>query len=440
MFAEAFYALCKREAERESVIQHIFSQTKKYISCLLEYRIIRIEVVFQRMVLGQVPNILFCKIYPAKSSDTYYFLPEVFCELDIPEYRACFFSTIESEERLEACFSALFELLHQYIPVMEEAATLGRLPTKFDVTESDTLERKMMANQPFWSRDTLVLFTYTRKKPYRDLLCGNTDRALNWYRKRDRKNLFEYERRLAEYIGANPAETIELMPPQCNAVAVQNREQKNEFFAFLKGGFLCYAFFSLLFCGGMFLFSFFYNQGCEAALGAPWYFGFVSAAIPAIFGILGLRRLLTRIVAPKSSDWLLRLDGIQNGKGINLLGYWSFGIFTAFSVVITALVLLSTVRVYSDYLEVPQQNPFDKEIYEFSEIDTIYHISARYNEYEDRISFGSYVIVMNDGRQFDFYGSAGERETENKVLPLLEQYDIEVVRVDSDRDLPPAAE
>ena len=111
MFKEKFRSLCEEAAGKIENFGTEFSEEKKLAVFSIYLRLIKLELVFKRHSLGEVKNVLFCRLYPNKAEEVYYFFPEIFVELNIDEYRSTFFSMIENEERLENCFGALFSMI-----------------------------------------------------------------------------------------------------------------------------------------------------------------------------------------------------------------------------------------------------------------------------------------------------------------------------------------
>ena len=79
---------------------------------------------------------------------------------------------------------------------------------------------------------------------------------------------------------------------------------------------------------------------------------------------------------------------------------------------------------------------FDRQSFTYEEVDAIYHIQSRYNDFGERIEFDSYVIATADGRLTDLYGFTSAEETREKALPIFQAAGIEVIELDSDRELP----
>ena len=73
---------------------------------------------------------------------------------------------------------------------------------------------------------------------------------------------------------------------------------------------------------------------------------------------------------------------------------------------------------------------------DYDDIENIYYIQSRYNEYGDRIERASYVLDLNNGKLLDLDGYTTTKETEKELLPYLKSKGFEIIKLDSDKDLP----
>ena len=120
MFEDSFRSLCEAAANNEVFRSEYTAKNKTAVFTMLR-RIIKLEIVFRRASLGGINNILYCRVYPNKTEDVFYFLPEVFVELGIDEYRSTFFSMIENEQRLKVRFDALWNIVSEHISRIVDA-------------------------------------------------------------------------------------------------------------------------------------------------------------------------------------------------------------------------------------------------------------------------------------------------------------------------------
>ena len=66
---------------------------------------------------------------------------------------------------------------------------------------------------------------------------------------------------------------------------------------------------------------------------------------------------------------------------------------------------------------------------QFENITAVYYSEGVYNDYGDYIARPSYLIQFEDGTVWDSDGFTTVRKTEEKILPLLEPYYDEVIKI-----------
>lgn len=89
---------------------------------------------------------------------------------------------------------------------------------------------------------------------------------------------------------------------------------------------------------------------------------------------------------------------------------------------------------YDTYATYPEEDIFQSTRFEYTDVKTVYHISARYNEFGERLEFGSYVLELDDGRLIDLYAICSEEFQKENLVPLF--WNAAIIELDSDRDLP----
>ena len=435
MFEKEFRSLACDFASRLGFAEPEFSFDEKHAVAAMEKSGVKLEAVLKYSSLGGVKNVLFARFYPNRMNRVFYLLPEAFFELEIPEYRSTFFSMIESPERLESCFGQLALILEEHLPLLIEAASDGRLPWARTVTKDDPVERQMVFADPdTLDREPFVIYGYTLEPQYRALLEGDTEKAKRIFaRKLKKGDFYVYQTRLYEYLCGEPR-GFEPMPDACNAVkALRGLERENRRL-FALSLLMTFAAFSALFIAAKLVFDAFFARGTVHVFGMPWYACFLPAALPTIFVTAALRKRFIPRLSRKNGGALLAFDRVQNTPVTHRLAKAFAGLSLGFAAAVFAICCAAAVRVYPDRLDAPQDGDlFRREQYLFSDVLTVCHIAARYNSDGERLNFGSYVLIMKDGRLLDLYGSTSEKETEKHLLPLLSG--IEVTEIDSDLDL-----
>ena len=441
MFETEFQTLCENVAKDEPLFGSAFSATAKEAVYSMVRRVISVELVLRRSAAaGTVNNILYCRIYPNKNREIFYLLPEIFVELGIDEYRSSFFPMIETADRLEACFNALWALLGQYLPAIEDAADEGLLPYEFESKADDTVEHKRIASSDQGiSLEPFVITDYTVGRPNKALLTGDRAKAIRLIDKaRAKGRTLEYQNRLSDFL-KTCGDGFKPMPDECNALLDEAKAKRGVFGVYAAAFLICWLGLSAVFIAMHFIFNHFFAAGCVAVFGPPWYFWFLLALTSAVFAAILFRKKLMSLLAPKRARMLNDIDSIQNSPRVNGFLCFFTVLLLAASFILFFVISTESVRVYEDRFDyVKPGSLFGREEYRFDEVEKVYRISARYNFNGERIERASYVAAMKDGRLFDFDGSADIETTETVLLPMLKTLDIPVISVDSERDIPPA--
>ena len=436
MYYEEFIALCEKYADERGLTCGQVSVTKKSASCFVESASIAVEFVFKRSSFGTIFNILYCRVHPDKREEFYYLLPELFVLLGIEEYRSCFFAEIESEERLENCFSQLVNILDIYADEIENAVQAGEIPLEKEQLKFDYPEFKHIFEDNADIRDLLYIDKYTEGAQYKHLLSGDIAKEIRVLeRLAEKEKASEYQKRLLGYLRSHP--DFSPMPDECNAVKAQGRKALGGVIVYTAVLSVSYVVFASLFLLLWAIPAAVGSSGCSAYYGTPWFSALIMAVVPALFGGLAFRRPLIDFLFKNRAAAIIRRDRMKNGRGTDIIARISFVLCFGIAVSIMIYMIGFSVRFYDDRLELPGTNsaPFNYVEYGYDEIDAIYHIIARYNDYGERVERSSYVIKLKNGRIFDLDGFVPEKEVEQVVIPLLSGYDVEYPEVDSERDV-----
>ena len=440
MFETEFRALCRNckcfQEDGKSFGTDLETRGKDTVFTVFR-RIVKLEVILNPSAAGMVKNTLYCRVYPNKNLELYYLLPELFALLNIDEYASCFFSGIESAERLECCFHQLTRLTEHYLGLFEQAAEEGKLPLRREEAASDAQEFRLIFGAAPQLRDRFYILRYTQGPAHKALLLGKGKKAIRALEKLRRKKdgLFLYEERLYAYLKGGETD-FSPMPESCNTVKEAELLKKKAFPIYAAAFALLLAGFSALFLLLSELFLAVFTRDCVARFDAGWGSAILLGGLPALFGLFLLRRRLIPLLSRKYGARINRFDRAENGRGVDILAKLAFLAALVFSLYGAVQIYGYTVRVYEDRFDAAKADSvLTREEYRYEDILQICRVQARYNPYGDRIERSSYLIVMQDGRRFDFDGSASEAECESVLLPLLEPYQIPLAELDSEREL-----
>lgn len=446
MFTNEFISICKEFTEnRSDVLSEEVEDTKKickykvkFYNSTIEFKYVKKESMFYK------PGSLYCVISLRKNSVVHYHLTDIIPFLKHKSFKSCYFWNIESAERLKNCFESLVAVLDYITPqltpflsddsILLEALfnnykTIYKLKDK-DIDFNKIEDPEDYAQKYFLSlqdmRDKYIFSRYCSFAPYALLLKNKVDKALAKYEELNRKNkLLEYEKHLIHHI--LDSETREYRPfdSDCDT---SDAEKLMVPLSGLKAFAAVFCISSVFFCGFCAVYNLIISANALVVLSAPWYMGFLCAAFCSIFGAIAFfpympNKHLTKKARRDFSKLLI-------SKGNKKFSFTSFVLSVAVSMFFAVMIMISNVRFYKDDVK------FDGQSYHYSQIESVYHIDARYNVYGDRIERASYVILFEDKTSLDLDGYTSIEFTENEVLPLLKSKDIDIKTADSEKDLP----
>ncbi len=430
------------------------SEEKRNVVFTLVTNLSKVEFVYTLRNRVLCPrSTLFVRIYPIKTRPLSMHLYELMAKDD---FRCTYFPYIESPQRMRACFAALSDILREYLPVVErlvmdqDAYDRAWADKQQAIMTTAKLKGESIPDDPqeqaaYWSywgefyEDFAQLIFFTNNNAYAAFLSGDAQKARKLYKKRaDKGDLQEYEERLYAFLQTPAAEGYEAMPPSCAGILAGRdyANGKDEGKVLFITGSLCYfaaLLVILLIAGAAYLFG-----GDTVYYPIDLVFLFILPLLPAAFGSVGLRRVVMRYWLKKQGERLLEQDAIANSRAINrvsmVLTVLSFALVLFFGCVF----IFATPRfycdrmVYDDAAKFPFLNPVS---YSYKELERVYYIEGRYNEFDEFVDRGSYVLFFSEGRVIDLDTSITEEGAREHVLPLLEPYAGEVQTFASDRDL-----
>ncbi len=436
-------------------------EEKKQITWQITTLLSRLDIVYLKTAsILHAPSTLYARVFLYKN-DSFSLLPLEMQQIwNIPGCGTSIYPYIESPQRMDACICDLLSGLEALLLRMDMwAQTENRYASAREAKLQEVF--RVCAVHPedlpprgshyediyyarllqFYEERVLLPRFASAESPYLQLVIGQRKRAIKIYSKWEKKNsLTAFEQQLLLQL-RQAEETPLLFQPDCNAVgailpqANSGAEGKRIFLGVL----LCYALFAPIFCGIFLLLSTIFSADTLFYAGCPWYCGFLTAGLPAIFGGIALRRALIPILCPRNKGDALAADRMLNGKKISAFANTVFAIALAAALMFTAFMSCSHVCFYKDRLAFPKSDSFpftgDRQ-QAYTDISGLYKIEGRYNDYGDFIPRASYVLYFTDGTHLDLNGFASLEDTEAQILPLLLPYSGPVVILASNGDLP----
>ncbi len=446
MLTKEFILSCQSYArKRNKVLNESFEDTKKicvynieFYSYVIEFRYIKKESVLSK------PSSLYCTIRLRKNSVVHYHLTDIIPFLKQKTFKSCCFWNIESPERLNNCFKCLEDILDNILSQIEpfilddsilEEALFQSYKNIYNLTPNDIDFSKINIENDFSHsyfislqkmRDEFIFSRYSSFSPYALLLKNDINKALIKYEKLNEKNkLLEYEKELINHINTSQEHEFDAFDDSCDTSASNKLESPA---SYLKSFIICFVISSIFFCGFCAIYNAISSNNTLVHLSSPWYTGFLSAALCSVFGAIAFFPYIPNQHLTKEER--KNFSNVLVSKNVKRASFLLFAISVVASIFFTAMFTLSTVRFNKDNIQ------FDNLSYNYTQIDSVYHIEARYNVYGDRIERESYVILFNDKTSLDLDSYTSIEQTENEVVPLLTDKGFDVNYVDSQRDLP----
>ena len=445
-----FLRLCKK-LQLGSPLGTQPEQEKKVTTFSLIYRTAKLQLVYRPgIAVDSVVSILYCRVYPDKNSPLYLHLPQLLPVLEQQDFRACYFPYIENTERMECCLNALAAILEPLIPMLEQLGNSGedrvlmeRWVREMNIRNMDpkkVLQSGSDQQESFlWLINSMEdgwIVRFTEFAPWRRYLFGEPGKALAQYRKK--KDLNAYEKALCAFLETPEGKIFRPMPEECFAQKdlVGFSAGKDDIGTIFKCSLVVYVVCALVACLAMGMVQLISSWGTKCWFGAPWWSGFVLAALPPIVGGIALRRQIIPLISGKKAKKKLEFDDIINDTPfLRRLSAVVFGLFVAATVFLGVMSSCDTMRLYETYGQYTP-NMFVFEEFHYSDISEIYYVKVQHNDDGDEIHRPYYVIALEDGTLIALDGYASVKETEEKVLPLLEPYGVPIIELSSDYELP----
>ncbi len=447
---KVFLARCEEYAKSINALGTKITSEKKTTFFWVNLPAIKLQFIYsKKRGAFDLPSTIFARVYLNKNTNHFYHIPELLAFLNIDDYRACYFPYIESEERMNCCFDALTEVLDSHIEDFEKIVTTFRheemrryqfesIKGMYSLKEDDYNNSDTYIMMLEMGESMTFLQRLTTLDAYYNLCCGKLEDAIKKYEKLQCKNLlFDYEKRLLEFI--KKPENADFKPISDECFSYKDAKPyilNSNVFSFKSLAF------SLGVTVPVFLLSTFIvekviSAGAVASYGAPWWATLLFAVVSALTVTIGFADNINKIVGDKKAKTRASYSKILESKLSKDIGEVIFRSFSAILFVFVIMLSLFTTSVYDTHIKTPSdENPFEMTQIQYEDINKIYYMNARYNVYGDRIERPSYVLVFEDGTIFDFDMINTAEETEKAVLPLLEEYELEIVKVDNHKEIP----
>ena len=443
---QVFEQVCDCLQWPEEPLTIAFEREKNMVACAVYFRRIRVDLVYSRKWEDLAPpSVLYARVYPNKNDWFYVQLHVLLGYLDKKDFRVCCFPGIENAERMAACVRQLAEIVTDHLEEMasfadsEQCVQLRRRwmgPGLFGGEDENVFiePEPLEESQGKWMlniQEALYVARVTRLKPYQAFLRGDREKALQGYGKLKKKGLLQYEWALTRFLESPESEGFVPMPKQCVSGIAWDTAKKQK--VDLPGMAGCFVFFAIFFCALIAALNAWYGQGTVYMYTIRWHYGLVLAPLCALLGYSAFRReLLAGFpgLGHKKRQEMVATE--KPAKTLYAIAKLFFGVVLVGCLVFCVSMHEMADRFYDTYGTYYSQ--LGEERFEYADVTQVYHISARYNEYGDRVERASCVLILADGRQIDLDG-CGDADNQLAMVARL-MPGVPVVEVDSDRDLP----
>ncbi len=453
-----FNANCENFANQQNALSAEKRTERNTFIQAINLSMIKLEFVFAtRQSVYNPPCTLYCRIYLNKNSQAYFLLPDLFSYANIEEYRCVFFTYIESPERLDDCFLSLTEILQEHLPDFERlilhqksdeiyqkqfehlCKRLSLSPNDIDYNNIDT--KNSFENKYYSSLQSLnenyTVMLFTNNDAYYAFLTKDIANAERLYAKRMQKDgVHPFEKMIYDFIASDEYSDYTPITENCFMQKLVNCELKGKrnFKKNLRNFSIIFIFLALIFFALTVIIKEIMFKTAIYGAGMTIVYAIITALIASLLPAIVLScvfcGLFDKFFSKIDYKRLKNLRSIIVQKKDKISN--NIAIFLSLALGIAVVVVMSTtnIRFYENKMVVCDIKISE---YYYKDIDYVYYIESRRNDYGNKINRASYVITFKNGETIDLDGWTSVEDTEKYILPILEKVPI---RIESDKDLP----
>ncbi|MFR5875636.1 MAG: hypothetical protein ACLUFN_04020 [Eubacterium sp.] len=433
-----------------------FTENKKESVWTVTLNLIKLQFVYTKKErLNQPISTLYCKIFLEKNSKMFFHIPQIIDYLNINDFHCYYFSFIENDDRMRACFDTISDFIYNNFKAVNELAMNGDKYNKLlleelmhiaDLTDKDfpdnSDEKNFFTEKLLDFVSKLQVNHYTRFEAYDYFLQGLYSKSLKSYEKSSKHTeLLNYEKKLIDFIiTIEDNETaFEAVAPECASmleVKKYNGTSKADKLSMLLSFIICWVALTIPIVIIMIIVNHCYYSSTVLCDAVSTAYAPVISGLPAVFaGIAVVDKVQFLIHKDKSAakDFSEILNPPKALSAAKIIAV----ILAAASLIFYAFVFQPYMKCYDGYMLVDNsEGLFQKyERYEYSDIKAIYHVRGRYNPFGDYIDRESYILCFdNDKIDTDAFAFSDE-EIQNELLPLFDDYIDEIQNIKTERDI-----
>lgn len=387
--------------------------------------------------LGVVNSILGCSVCLDKNGNSREIsLPLLTDYLDYNITSPMFIPNITDEKGMETAFTIIEDVIFAVLPelsgiAVDEEYKKSLLNTYYEelkyIFSTDDLDNLI----DYYFYDFFALRFTTEAFDY--YLKGDFEKACKRLSKI--KKPTGYEKRLFDTLRSGMYEKCETVPKDIAYFGDNfstSKDDIKEFMVLFASWFILTPLTSAVYLLIFFLVFLMENKGSVYLMGPEYNFpfclcaGFFTAIAVSYFTRFKFYKLFNK----KGYEKYEKLSSMQNGKGAD--SFMKGFAYVIFCVSIVLSVLLCKWNINFTEKGVIDNTKFLSlrgEYYTYEEIERVYYLPERTNDFGDVLEFPSYVMVA-DGKEIDFYEFADIEDYEKELLPFLEGKGIKIEKAD----------
>lgn len=416
------------------------AQNLKYRRAFIVYNSFAVEIKYTAHAMMNVSNsILECLIRLDKDEDGMAVpLPLLLDYLDVDESAPMYIPSISDEVGMQEAFDCIGDVLVRNLGRIADACGDARgKENAIDAYKKDiSLVLEVTLNDEnfeFYINDNLYMFFTLRftSAPFINYIKGDVKTAVKQLGKV--KKRIGYEERMLRLWQSGRAAQCDLssVSESLNSYSkggVQGGSAK-ELLAMLVAWLFLLVVISPFAVGFYLLLMFLESRGSVYLMG-PIYnipYCFLFAFLAAIAASYFLRFKAYKLLFPKDFERFAAADHIQNGVGGDKL---MKGFLTVIAICgIAGAILLAKWNINfkpDGFIDNSKFLSLRGEYYEYDDVERIYYRPSRVNDFGETLDFPSYVLVLKDGKEIDFYELDEIEKYENELINFLREKGIAV--------------
>lgn len=383
--------------------------------------------------LGVVNSILGCSVCLDKNGNSREIpLPLLTDYLDYNITAPMFIPNITDEKGMKKAFTTIEDVIFAVLPVLsgiavDEEYKKSLLDTYYEelkyIFSTDDLDNLI----DYYFYDFFALRFTTEAFDY--YLKGDFEKACKRLSKI--KKPTGYEKRLLDTLHSGMYEKCETVPKDIAYFGdnpFTSKDDIKEFMVLFASWFILTPLTSAMYLLIFFLVFLMENKASVYLMGPEynWSFCICAGFFTAIPISYFTRFRFYKLFNKKGYEKYEKLSSMQNGKGAD--SFMKGFTYVIFCVSIVLSVLLCKWNINFTENGVIDNTKFLSlrgEYYTYEEIERIYYLPERTNDFGEVLEFPSYVMVA-DGKEIDFYEFADIEDYEKELLPFLEDKGIKI--------------